>query len=98
MNPLKGPVTYLFHEKDAVDGTTRTISGSTACHVVTDVGAAEGCLQRTDPAGHAAGSERTHRWLQQTHFAESEILAAKLHSGELLFRQVEGVVEESTRR
>jgi hypothetical protein len=61
-------------------------------------GAAEGCLQRADPAGRATGSNWAQRWLQQTHFAGAEMLAAKLHSAARLFYQVEGLVEESARR
>jgi hypothetical protein len=61
-------------------------------------GAAEGCLQRADPAERATGSNWAQRWLQQTHFAGAEMLAAKLHSAERLFYQVEGLVEESARR
>lgn len=61
-------------------------------------GAAEGCLQRADPARRATGSDWAQRWLQQTHFEGTAVLAIKLHSAELLLRQVEGLVEESARR
>jgi hypothetical protein len=57
--------------------------------------AAVGCLQRTDAAGRATGIDLAHRWLQRTHFAGAEVLAAKLQEAERLLRQVEGLVENN---
>jgi hypothetical protein len=61
-------------------------------------GAAEGCRQRTDPAGRATGIDLAHRWLQRTGFVGAAVLAAKLQAAEMLLRQVKGLVEESARR
>jgi predicted nucleotidyltransferase len=58
-------------------------------------GAAEGCLQRSDPAERATGIDLAHRWLQRTHFEGAEVLAAKLQEAERLLRQVEELVENS---
>ncbi len=61
-------------------------------------GAAQGCLQRNDPAELLVGTDLMQRWLQRTGFVGAEVVAAKLQSAELLFRQVEVLVEESGRR
>jgi hypothetical protein len=61
-------------------------------------GAAEGSLQRTDPAGRATGIALAHRWLQRTGMHEPARWAAKLQQAEMLFGQVEVLVEESGRR
>jgi hypothetical protein len=54
-------------------------------------GAAQGCLQRNDPAELAAGAALMQRWLQRTGFAGAEALAARLQQAEMLLRQVEGM-------
>lgn len=56
--------------------------------------AAEGCLQRTDPAEHVLGINLAQRWLQQTGMREPDQLATKLQQAEMLLRQIELVVEE----
>ena len=52
-------------------------------------GAADGCLKRNEPAGLAAGADLMQRWLQRTHFAGAETLAAKVQRAEQLLQQVE---------
>ena len=57
--------------------------------------AAEGCLQRHDPAVLATGRDLAQRWLQQIGMNEPASLAVKLQSAEVLLHQVEALVEDS---
>lgn len=58
--------------------------------------AAEGCLQRHDPAILATGRDLTRRWLQQTGMSEPASLAGTLQSAERLLQQVKVLAGEST--